>query len=191
VDWALVRRLSGGVVLGVVLGTWIAASVSGAVLRGCFAVLALLVAVKMLLGSKTTEVAQEKPMSSGLAFGFGGIIGSLSVMVGIGGGSLTVPILRSFHIQMQKAVACAAAIGFVIALPGAVGFILTGWGQAGLPAGSFGYVNLMAFVVIVPLTMSFAPVGAALAHRLEGFKLQRIFALFLLVMGIEMIWDLV
>lgn len=190
IDWPLVSKLSIGVVIGVVIGTLVAAQVSGDVLRGLFAILAFSVAIKMLRGKKTRpEDQQERTIGRLASLGFGTVIGSLSVMVGIGGGSLTVPILRHFSVHIRKAVACASAIGFVIAVPGAIGFILAGIGQADLPQGSVGYVNFIAFAVIVPITVTFAPVGAGLAHRLDPARLQKGFGLFLLIVSAEMFWD--
>ena len=117
-------------------------------------------------------------------------IGVFSAMMGIGGGTLSVPVLTLFSYPMHRAVGTASALGLVIAVPGALGFMVTGLGVADRPAMSVGYVNLLAVATLVPMTVAMAPLGAALAHRLDGGKLRQIFALFLLVTAIRMLMGL-
>jgi uncharacterized membrane protein YfcA len=110
-------------------------------------------------------------------------IGIISALVGIGGGTMTVPLLNASGVEMRKAVATSSACGLPIALAGTLSFVITGWGMDGLPAGSTGYVYWPAMLIIVFTSTLFAPVGAALAHRLPGDRLKRVFAVFLLLIG--------
>ena len=88
-------------------------------------------------------------------------------MMGIGGGTLTVPLLTAFNYPIRRAVGTASALGFVIGVPGAIGFVLSGWNAANLPPASLGYANLIGFALIVPATMLMAPVGARIAHTIN------------------------
>jgi uncharacterized membrane protein YfcA len=119
------------------------------------------------------------------------VVGYISSLMGVGGGSLSVPTIHAFGATMHKAVGTGAAIGVFIALSGTVGFIVSGWGAEGLPPLSIGYVNLVA-LVLVGLTASLcAPIGAALAHRLQQRTLKVTFAVFLILTGANMIWKAV
>jgi uncharacterized membrane protein YfcA len=117
----------------------------------------------------------------------GGVIGILSSLFGIGGGSISVPLLTWFSVPAVEAIATASAIGLPIALFGTVTYIAAGWNVAGLPPGSLGYVVLSPFLGIVVASTVFAPLGARLAHRLAPTTLQRIFAVFLTIMALRML----
>jgi uncharacterized membrane protein YfcA len=110
--------------------------------------------------------------------------------MGIGGGTLSVPILTTFGYDVRKSVGTAAAIGFLIGIPGTIGYILTGLGVEGRPPYSFGYVNVPAAVALLPLTMLMAPYGARIAHTIRPRLLELLFALFLSVTAAKMIFDL-
>ncbi|MDV7339363.1 sulfite exporter TauE/SafE family protein [Terasakiella sp. A23] len=185
VDWPLLRKWTPGVVIGVVAGTVLASALKGQVLTVMFSILAFIVSLRMLLSSKNAHLAEKLP-GQPLEFIYAFIIGSISVMIGIGGGSISVPILNAYNVPMRKAVACASGIGLVIAVPGAIGFIVAGWGTEGLPPGSFGYVNLLGFCLIVPLTVLCAPLGAKIAHTVNPEFLKKGFAVFLLITSIKM-----
>lgn len=107
-------------------------------------------------------------------------------MVGIGGGTLSVPILSLCGYPMHKAVGTAAAIGFIIGIPGAIGFAITGWNAPTLPPFSLGYVSLLGFALIFPTSTLLAPVGARLAHGLNTRHLKRVFAVFLAITAYRM-----
>ncbi len=110
-------------------------------------------------------------------------IGAVSALVGIGGGSLTVPLLVAKGARTVRAVGTSAACGLAIALASAAGFAWYGRDAAGLPAWSLGYVYLPAAVAIAAASVLAAPLGVAAAHRIGGTPLKRIFALFLVAMG--------
>ena len=190
VDYGLLRSWAPPVVLGVVVGTVLASFAKGWVLTLVFAVVALLVAINMITRGKGASIWPDFP-NRGIKFGLGGVVGLISSMMGIGGGTLSVPILTAVGFEIRRAVGTASAIGFLIAIPGSIGYIITGWGVAGLPPGSLGYVNLLAFVALVPLTTLFAPVGARLAHTIPPRVLGYAFGGFLIVTSLKMFSDLI
>lgn len=185
VDWVLLKSLTPGVVIGVVVGTYLASLLEGKVLVMMFSILAFVVALRMLFSSADGHIKDGLP-GQPLKFIYSFIIGSLSVMVGIGGGSITVPILSAYNFPIRKAVACSSGIGLVIAVPGAIGFVIAGLGVEGTPPGSIGYVNLLGFALIVPMTVLFAPLGAKLAHTVNPLYLKKGFAVFLLITSLKM-----
>ena len=120
-------------------------------------------------------------------FGVGNGIGVVSSLVGIGGGSLSVPFMVWCNLTVHDAIGTSAAIGFPIAIAGAVGYIVNGLHASGLPAYSLGYVYLPALAGIVAASVLTAPLGVRLAHSLPVDKLKRVFALLLFVMGTKML----
>ena len=117
-------------------------------------------------------------------------IGFFSSMVGIGGGTLSVPILTAFNYPAHKAVGTAAAIGLIISLPAALYLLMFGQTPQDAPLGTYGYINLVGFVCIVPLTVLCAPIGAGIASRLDANMLKKIFAVVLLITGTRMLAQL-
>lgn len=185
VDMDLLKQWGPFILVGVVLGTAIAGTVRGPALTGVFAVVASFVALHMAFGKKDWHVAESLPGTPVKALiGMG--IGGFSAMMGIGGGTLSVPILTLFRFPIHRAVGTAAAIGFIIAIPGAIGFVLTGWNVDGRPPFSLGYINLLGVALILPTSMLMAPLGARLAHSLNTQALRRAFALFLALTAARM-----
>jgi uncharacterized protein len=108
-------------------------------------------------------------------------VGGLSTLMGIGGGTLSVPILNLCRVPMHQAVATGAALGMVISIPGAIAAVWNGWAVAHLPPLSLGYVNLLGVALIVPATMLTVGWGARWAHATDAHRLRQLFALFLAV----------
>lgn len=189
VDGALLRSWALPVVVGVVIGTVFASFAKGWMLTLIFATVALLVALNMLLRGAGSRLRDDFP-NPVVKFLCGSFVGLISSMMGIGGGTLSVPILTTFGFEIRKAVGTASAIGFLIAIPGTLGYIIAGWGQPDLPIASLGYFNVLAFVALVPLTALLAPVGARLAHTIPPRVLSYAFAAFLIATSIKMFSDL-
>jgi uncharacterized membrane protein YfcA len=124
-----------------------------------------------------------QPIKGGIAV----VIGLISSLMGIGGGTLSVPVLTLCSYPIRAAVGTSAAVGLLIAAPGAIGFMLAGWGREGLPPFSLGFVNPIAFALIVPTTILVAPLGAKVAHAIPQVALRRAFAVFLLITGLRML----
>lgn len=188
VDMPLLKSLAPAIAVGVLAGVVFGGSASGQALTAVFGTVALLVAVHMAFfqGRRVGSGLPGRPWRDVIGF----LIGGISVVMGIGGGTLSVPTFTLFGIEIRRAVGTAAAIGLIIAIPGAIGFALSGLGEDGLPPGSVGYVNLVGFVLVAPLSMSLAPLGAKLAHTIARVWLARAFALFLGITGARMIWSL-
>lgn len=189
VDTDILRVYGPGVLAGVLAGTVAAAFVAGSVLTAVFAVAALGVSVNMALGDRAGRLGDRLPRARWSAV-LGFLTGSVSTMAGIGGGAMTVAILTLYSVPIHIAVGTSSAVGAIVSVPGALGFAGIGWGVEELPPASLGYVNLAGVAVIAPMTMLMAPIGARLAHRLPRLVLARIFAVFLGIAAIRMLWSL-
>ena len=178
IDWPLVKQLTFGIIIGAILGSLLSNYLPGATLQMIIGIYALIVAIQMGLNLKPNAVHQL-PGRRGLTL-IGGIIGSISALFGIGGGSLTVPYLSWCHVPMRSAVATSSACGLPIALAGVLSYIGTGWNNELLPEYALGYVYLPALIGIILTSTVFAKMGAKLAHSLPDFLLKRYFAVLLL-----------
>lgn len=183
--WPIFWRLTPGIVVGAWLGAAIADALPSAVLSKVFAVFVLTVAAQMGFGAKPAP-HRELPGTAGMLTA-GGVIGAVSAIVGIGGGSLTVPFLTWCNIAIRQAVATSSACGLPIALAGALGFVVTGLNATGRPDWSLGYVYGPALVGITLTSMLSAPLGAKLAHTLPTEMLKKVFAAFLTLVGVKML----
>jgi uncharacterized membrane protein YfcA len=184
VEWALVVRLSAGIAVGGWLGGVVATWLGGPLLAGLFGVFELVVAAHMAFGRP--PAVQHKAVSGYRHAGAGTVIGALSALLGIGGGTLTVPWLVWHGVDIRHAVGTSAACGLPIALVGALGFVAVGWGEPALPAWSSGYLYWPAAAAIAIASVASAPLGARLAHRLDRQWLKRLFAAVLAVLGVWM-----
>ena len=187
VDWQFLKGWLAPVFLGALIGTAVAGRIDGYSLSGIFALLATLVAIYMMFETKLWVLKLPKPRpTSTIKALIGSLIGTTSAMMGIGGGTFAVPILKLFSFPIHRAVGTAAALGAVIGIPGTMGMIWAGLAIDKLPPFSFGYVNLLGFVVISPIAALVAPVGARLAHILRKQYLQALFAIFLILTALRM-----
>lgn len=189
VDFNLLKRWSVFILIGVLVGSWLVTRVDGTWLTGLFGVIATLSALNMLFRTGASALFQQLPGKAGQTV-MGTSIGFFSSMVGIGGGTISVPLLTLYNYPAHKAVGTAAAIGLIISLPGALTMLLLGSTPTDAPSGTFGLVNLIGFICIVPLTVLFAPVGASLAAKLDAAMLKKIFAIVLLITGVRMLLQL-
>lgn len=182
--WRVFAALTPGVLAGAFLGALTAHVVASESLRMLFGIFELAVAIQMGLALKPSP-HRELPGRTALV-GAGAGIGLVSALVGIGGGTMTVPLLTWCNVSMRNAVATSAAVGLPIAVAGACGFMIMGVGSD-MPTGSVGYVYLPAFAAVALSSALFAPVGARLAHTLPTDTLKRIFAVFLAAVGVKML----
>lgn len=187
VIWGTVLRLAPGILVGGMLGAMIADDLPAETLRIIFAVFMLYVGIQM--GLQLKPQADRRQPKTLLLSAAGMVIGALSAIIGIGGGTLTVPLLAKFNYPMRNAVAVSSACGLPIAISGTLGYALLGWQKAGLPDGSFGYIYLPAFFGIIATSMLFAPLGAKLANKLPTQQLRRYFALLLLAVAVKLFWQ--
>lgn len=183
--WPLVAQLAPGMMAGAALGGVVADWLPSHVLAQVFAVFALLVGIQMMVVRDLSGHIQLPRIGAMAATG--GVIGTISALVGIGGGSMTVPFLTWHRVPIHEAVGTSAGCGLPIAAAGAAAFMVLGQGHATLPAHSVGYVHLPAVAGIAVASVIAAVAGAALAHRLPKTALRRVFAVFLMLLGIYML----
>jgi len=188
VIWQVVRRITPGILAGTLLGTVVAARLSTAFLKVFFVVFLYYVATQMVLGIRP-KPTRDLPGRPGM-FAAGGTIGAVSALVGIGGGTLSVPFMTWCNVRLHQAIGTSAAIGFPIAAAGAAGYILNGLPVRALPAYSLGFVYLPALAGLVAASIPTAPLGARIAHRLPVARLKKIFAFLLYFLGTRMLVSL-
>lgn len=186
VRWDIVKQLTLGIVVGAFAGAVLADFVSASNLQLIFGFFEISVAIQMALNIKA-HAGRKLPNKAGMIMAGSGI-GVVSSIVGIGGGSLTVPFLSWCNIKIQQAIATSSACGLPIAIAGCVGFIVTGWNEVTLPKYTFGYIYWPAFIMIVISSMLMAPVGAWFAHWISAEKLKRVFSIALLMLGLRMLF---
>jgi uncharacterized membrane protein YfcA len=185
VDFGLIKSFGIYIIIGVLLGTLLASKLKTAGLVLFFSIFAFLVGLFFIfLKNKLEET--EKNIPKVFKIIIGNLIGFISVPLGIGGGSLSVPFMRLFGYDMRKAIGTSAAIGIVIAITGTVSMIGSGalFSNVKSPL-NFGYFNLPGFLVFVPITMLVAPLGARVVHTVSRSLISRIFGIYLIIMSIK------
>ncbi|MDO6426400.1 sulfite exporter TauE/SafE family protein [Thalassotalea sp. 1_MG-2023] len=186
IPWPLAKQLMIMIALGAISGAYVADSLSTEVLTYIFATAVIILASYMLFSIK---VQKSKPLPGDhiiRVMGFG--TGCISSMMGIAGGAILVPLLSYYSVSIRHAIGTATVCGLVVALFGAAGFIITGLDQPNLPQWSLGYIFLPALLGIVLTSSLFAPYGVRMAGKLPVRYLQRMFAGFLILVAIRMIF---
>lgn len=180
-----VRSLIPGILLGALLGAWLASWLPSAGLRRIVGLFELFVAWRLLGGGARQGSGQLPGLAAMLAAGMG--IGACSSLLGIGGGTLTVPFLLFCGLPVRVAIASSAVCGLPIALAGGAGLVWLGWGVQDLPRYALGYLYWPAILPIVAASLCTVPIGVHLAHRLPVLQLRRAFAALLLLLAIVML----
>lgn len=186
VDRGLLRLWGPGIVAGAFAGGVAAKFIDAGGLKAVFGVVSLVVAAN-LATPRTLVIAPALPAARAPNWAMAAVTGLFSALMGIGGGTLSVPLLAAFSVDIRRAVGTAAAFGFLIAVPATLGFVISGWGAPGRPPLSVGYVNLAAAAVILPFSTGAAPLGARLGHRVDPLWIRRVFAVFLFITAIRML----
>lgn len=189
IDMDLLKLWAPSILVGVVLGALLGGLVSGLILVATFAVVALAVAFDMIF-RRGSEGSEPRSFSRLVWAVIGVFAGGVSAMMGIGGGTVCVPVLNFLGYDIRRAVGTASAIGFLIGLPGALIYAYTGLGVETLPPFSVGYVNVAAALIIIPMTTTFAKVGVKLAHSIPPRALRLAFGFFLFLTSARMFYDL-
>ncbi|MEN8206725.1 MAG: sulfite exporter TauE/SafE family protein [Pseudomonadota bacterium] len=184
VHWPVVRAMVPGILPGALASAWLAKQFSSAGLALVFGVFVMLVAVQLLIGLKPSP-HRQLPGVTGLSV-TGSVIGLVSGLLGIGGGSLTVPFLLWNRVDIRLAVGTAATLGLPIAIAGTLGFIFSGLDVPAQPGYNSGFIYWPAVAAVVLASVPAAPLGARLAHYLPRVTLQRVFALLLAIIGVKM-----
>ncbi len=180
VDMSVLRAWAVPVVLGVLFGSLIARYADPWVFMLVFIMVAGVNAIKLLFGNEKWRVAMDLPKGLALS-AYGGLIGLLSALMGIGGGQISNIIMTLHNRGIHQAVATSAGLGVLISVPGALGYIYAGWGREGLPPDAIGFVSLLGLILVVPTTLLTAQIGVNLAHAWPKRKLEIAFGIFLAI----------
>lgn len=196
VNWSVWKRMAPGLIIGSLMGAGVASFIQGDSLQSIIGIGAFLVGLKMLfMKNKSLEENDLSKLPSPIGqTGLGGFIGVVSAIFGIGGGTLTVPILSHCGLKFQQAVGTSAACGLPIAASGAIGFLVFGQFlspsvKESLPSGVYGFVHVYAFVCVSFASFFTARIGAKLAHKLPAATLKKTFAVLLLVVGVKLVMN--
>lgn len=184
--WQRIFRLVPSLLLGAMSGAYLAEYTNPTVLRNLFIAYLLYTSIHMALPQK--KIPSAKKYFARLDYPVGFLIGSISAMLGIGGGTMSVPYLAHNGLQMKNAIATSSVCAMPIAFSATVSYIILGWHSTDLAPSSLGYIYLPAFLGIVLTSTLTAVVGAKLAHRLPAQQLKRYFSLLLLLIALKMIW---
>lgn len=187
VEWHILRGWGPGIVIGALIGVGVATQLRSGTLQALFGGIGICIGLYMVFGKVSWRLGDEMPKGAFRAIG-SPTIGFLSVLMGIGGGSFGVPTMTLFGVPIHRAVATASGYGVIIAAPAVIAFLFADIAVS--PPLSVGAVNFAAFGVVVCMSLITAPIGAALAHRLDPKPLKRIFGGFLILVALNMLRQL-
>ncbi len=186
VDEALLRRWAPGIVVGAVLGVIAASQLGTQVLQAIFGGLGIAVGLYLGFGRPEWRLGETMPKgAAGIATS--GVMGFFSVLMGIGGGSFGVPLMSLHGVPIHRAVGTAAGFGVIIAVPSVAGFLFAAMPPGTAPPLTVGSVNLVAFACVIAMTLLTAPLGVRLAHAMDPKPLRRIFAVFIIIVALNML----
>ena len=183
----IIKKWTLGIVLGSILGSALASNISGEILIIIFISLAFAISINMGLQQEPYIVAKDLPKSKSINFFISSAIGFFSVLIGIGGGSFSVPILSMFSKKIHEAVGTSAVFGFLIAFPGMIMFMITGSFKEDALIYSIGYVNIIIVCLISVTSIFTANIGAIFASKINKIVLRRFFSIFLLFTCVSLI----
>ena len=186
VDWAILRSFAPGIVAGALIGVLVASALRSATLQMIFGGVAVFIGLYMAFGKASWRLGETMPKGM-MRLVVSPLIGFLSVLMGIGGGSFGVPTMTLYGVPIHRAVATAAGFGAVIAVPSVLGFLLVDLPPEVVPPFTVGAVNIAAFLVVVSMTLITAPLGAKIAHAMDPKPLKRVFGGFLILVALNML----
>ncbi len=186
VDWDILKGWAPGIAIGAVIGVLIAREMRSVSLMVLFGILGALVGLYLAFGRQSWRLGDAMPTGIGRII-TAPVLGFLSVLMGIGGGSFGVPLMTLYNQPIHRAIATSAGFGVIIAVPSVIGFLMIGWGMPVKPPLTIGMVNLPAFAIVVSMTLITAPLGVKLAHAMDPKPLKRAFAFFIMLMALNML----
>ena len=184
VDWNILKSWAPGIAIGAVIGVLIAREMRSVSLMILFGILGALVGGYLAFGRQSWRLGDTMP--TGIGRGIASpILGFLSVLMGIGGGSFGVPLMTLYNQPIHRAIATSAGFGVLIAVPSVIGFLMIGWDIPVKPPLTIGLVNLPAFAIVVSMTLVTAPLGVKMAHAMDPKPLRSTFAFFIILMALN------
>lgn len=185
VDWTILKSWGPGIAIGAVIGVLTAAWLTSVALQGMFGVLGLVIGTYLLTGKQDWRLGDEMPRGIARAI-LSPMVGLLSVLMGIGGGSFGVPLMTLYGQPIHRAVGTAAGFGVIIAVPSVIGFLFYPIDPSQTPPGTVGVVNIPTFLIVIAMTLITAPLGAKLAHAMNPKPLKRVLGGFLILVALNM-----
>ncbi|MEP2530930.1 sulfite exporter TauE/SafE family protein [Shimia sp.] len=186
VDWDILRSWAPGIAVGAIIGVMVAANLRSVTLQFVFGCLGIVIGAYLGLGRAEWRLGQAMPKGAVRA-AMSAIMGFMSVLMGIGGGSFGVPLMSLYNTPIHRAVATAAGFGVLIAVPSVLGFLFLEVDAATRPPLTIGAVNLVAFLIVIAMTLLTAPLGVKIAHAMDPKPLKRVFAVFLTLVALNML----
>ena len=187
VDFAVVRTYGIFVVIGVIIGSFFAASMQTKSLVLFFSIIMYLLALNLIFLKDKTKIKLKFSLLQRTFLGF--IVGFVSSLMGIGGAIMNVPILKFVGYTINKAIGSAASIGFLISVFGCLGFLVSGTLiKSDIPL-SVGFINIPAFLIFIPITVMMAKVGASTVHKMKREIIAKLFGLFLIIIASRFLYD--
>ncbi|MDC1067094.1 sulfite exporter TauE/SafE family protein [Alphaproteobacteria bacterium] len=186
----IIKKWAPGIFLGAIIGGLSGNYFSVNELKYLFASIAFFVALNMFF-KEHLRIGNCLPKSRLLNIVISSLIGFVSSLMGVGAGTIGVPTLVALSVPIHKAIGTAAALGLFIAVPATLGLAFSGFNVPNRPPMSIGYVNLIAFFIMFPLTVFFAPIGVKFAHRINQRLLKIIFGIFLIITSVKMLSSLI
>jgi uncharacterized protein len=191
VDEGTLKQWAVPAVLGVTLGSGLAAFAPAALLKLVFVLVAGVTAIKLLSGRDDWRLGPALPSIWPMRI-YGLVIGFFSALMGIGGGTIGNLVQTFYGVPIHRAVATSAGLGVLISIPGAIGYAIAGWPKLGeLPAFSLGYLSIVGFLIVAPLSTWCAPLGVRLAHGMSRRRLEVAFGVFLVIVSLRFVWALI
>jgi uncharacterized protein len=189
VNVGVLRLWIAPIVVGVCIGIFAASFAEPALFKITFIVVSLFLAVRLLAGKDNWKLGERLPNAAGMS-GYGLIIGSSASLMGIGGGLVANVVLSLYRFPIHAAVATASGVGLIVSIPGALGYVVAGWGQPGLPPLSLGYVSVIGFALLTPLSLVTVRYGVSLAHQLNKSQMEMALSAYLIFISVRFIASL-
>ena len=187
VDFNIIKTYGIFVVIGVIIGTFFAASMQTKSLVLFFSIIIYLLALNLIFLKDKTKIRLKFTLLQRTVFGF--IVGFVSSLMGIGGAIMNVPILKFVGYTINKAIGSAASIGFLISVFGFLGFLVSGiLIKTDIPL-SVGFINIPAFLIFIPITVMIAKVGASTVHKMKREIIAKLFGIFLIIIASRFLYD--
>ncbi|MBR0937410.1 sulfite exporter TauE/SafE family protein [Bradyrhizobium jicamae] len=189
VDIRVLRMWAVPIVVGVLGGVYGASVAKPIVFKSVFIIVCMFLAIRLLAGKDTWQLGKVLPGTTVMA-GYGVVIGSSASLMGIGGGLVANVVLTLYRFPIHAAIATASGVGLFVSIPSALGYVFAGWNHPGLPPLSLGYVSLIGFALLTPLSVMTVRYGVALAHQMPKRQMEIALSLYLILISVRFVASL-